>query len=239
MPVDVEIKLLELTRTRQRIALNEVAEEMYVRPSTLARSLENLSGDLAVPYGSDVIEVDTNQRISIAEKLIHHGRDPERIARCLMWQEFENFASDSLTENGFHSVRHFVFKANGTRREVDILAWNDNFLFAIDCKHWAKTNQPSRMRSAVLAQIERSAVLAGRPELLRRIGLPKIEGRSIMPAMVTLGEPRVNSIERVPIIAVSKLVSFLYGISPRDESFLQIAVKSPGITLLNAGLPKS
>jgi hypothetical protein len=239
LPTDLQIKLLELTRHRKRLDLDELSHETHMAPAMLIASVENLWGGGCISDGTDGLAVNSKQRISIAEKLIHEGRDPEKIARCLEWQEFENFASNSLEENGFRTAKHFVFKTRAGRREVDILAWNDNFLFAVDCKHWAKGLQPSRLRTAVLAQMERTAALAQRPDLLRRIGLPNPEQRSIMPALFTLGEPRLRSIDGVPIVAVSKLVSFLYGISPVDENFLRIPVKDLGMPRLLAEQPKS
>jgi len=185
------------------------------------------------------LTVDSKQRVLLAEKLIHDGRDPDKIARSLQWQEFENLASRTLTENGFQVTVHFVFKTRAGRREVDLLAWNDNFLFAIDCKHWTKGFQASRMESAVRAQIERATTLAERPDLLRRIGLRDPEKRSIMPVLLTLGDPRLRSIESVPIVAVSKLLNFLYGVSPLDENFLRIPIGQLGMSCLPSRLPKS
>lgn len=239
MPTNLEIKLLELTRHHERLTLDELALEMHMPPARLTAGVESLHRNGSIYYGLDGLAVDTKQRLLIAEKLIHDGRDPEKIARCLEWQEFENFASHSLTENGFHTAKHFVFKTRAGRREVDILAWNDNFLFAVDCKHWARGLQPSRMKTAVLAQIERAEALAKRPDLLRRIGIPNPNRRSVMPALLVLGEPRLRSIDGVPIVAISKLVTFLYGISPLDQSFLRIPVSDLGMPCILAEQPKS
>ena len=239
MRTDAQIKLLELTRHQDTLAIDELAQEMRIPQARLMGSLENFRRNGYICFGRGRLAVNSKQRILIAEKLIHCGRDPDKIARCLEWQEFESFASHSLTENGFQAVRHFVFKTRVGRREIDVLAWNDNFLFAIDCKHWTKGFQPSRMKTAVLAHIERTSKLAERPDILRRIGLRNPDRRSIMPVFVTLGEPRLRSIDGVPIVAVSKLLSFLYGISPIDENFLRIRVRHLDTSRLLAEPPKS
>jgi hypothetical protein len=209
-----------------------------ISSSTLNKEIESLHDDGLIRYHSPEIAIDTNQRIAIAEQLIHNGRDPEKVARYFEWYEFEKFANDSLAENGFHTKTHFVFKTRLGRRELDILAWNDNFILAIDCKHWTKGLNPSRMKTAAHDQVERTNALAERPDLLERIGLSNPECRTIMPMLFTLGDPRLRIIDHVPIVSVFRFLSFLYGLSPIDENFLRIRVKRLGLSNLLFEVPK-
>ncbi len=182
-------------------------------------------------FDQEKLEQDARQRIMMADHLIHDGRDPLRVSRFLEWQEFEDFAVGTLEENGFHTAKHFVFKSKVGRREIDILAWNDTFLFAVDCKHWLRGLSPKRMRDAAHAQVERTNGLAERPELLIKLGVTHPERRSIIPALLALGEPRQNIADGVPVVSVSKLMSFLYGISPVDNRFHNIRVRGLGTKL--------
>jgi hypothetical protein len=168
--------------------------------------------------------MDSQQRMALAEQLIHNGGDPKKISRFLGWQEFEDFTEHIFSANSFRTVKHFVFKSSNGRREIDILAWNDTLMFAVDCKHWVRGLSTGRMRDAARAQIERAVSLANRPDLLKRIKVDHTEKRSIMPVILTLGDLRERIVEGVPIVSVSKLLSFIYGVSPVDDGIRRIPV---------------
>ena len=172
------------------------------------------------------LSMNEEQRVMLAERLIHSGMDAKRVSRFLGWQEFEDFAESILSENRFVTRKHFVFKSSLGRREIDILAWNDTFLLAVDCKHWLRGSSYGRMKEAVQAQVERVSALAFRPELLHRLKVPRPEGRDITPVILSLEERVDRLIDGVPIVSVSKLLSFIYGISPLDSAIERVRVRS-------------
>ena len=224
---DLQIKLLELTKQKRRITIPELTEHIRVHyTEALNQRLEQLARDGLVASAQGAIELYPEHRMRIAERLIGEGCDPQRISRLLEWQEFEDFAAMSLKQNGFGVVKHFVFKARSGRREIDLLAWNDTFLLAIDCKHWLRGVSPSQARKIARAQAERAVALAERPDLLKKRGMDSVEKRSLMPVIFCLGDPRQPIVDGVPIVAVSKLISFLYGISPVDDKIHMIPVKA-------------
>ncbi len=231
MRPDLGIKLIELSRHGRRFTIDQLAAELRREPPRLFEKVEKLRDDGLLSFNQEELELDARQRIMLAAQLIHSGRDPLKVSRFLEWQEFENFAVAILEENGFHATRHLVFKSKIGRREVDILAWNDMLLLAVDCKHWLRGLAPARMREAANAQVERTVALAERPELLMRLGVIHPEGKRIMPVLFSLGEPRQSVAEGVPVVTVSKLVSFLYGISPVDDRFRNIPIRKPGTLL--------
>jgi len=224
---DLEFKLLELTKQKRRITLAELTENVRVHYTEgLNHRLEQLTQDGLVASAQGAIELYPEHRMRIAERLIRKGCDPQRISRLLDWQEFEDFAAMSLKQNGFGIVKHFVFKTRSGRREIDLLAWNDTFLLAIDCKHWLRGLSPSQARKIAHAQAERVSALARRPDLLKRRGVDKVEKRCAMPVIFCLGDPRQPIVDGVPIVAVSKMISFLYGVSPVDDKICMIPVKA-------------
>jgi Holliday junction resolvase-like predicted endonuclease len=172
-----------------------------------------------------IVEMSTAQRVLLTEQLIHKGRDPQQISRLLGWQEFEEFAAQSLEQNDFRNVKHLVFKSKLGRREIDLLAWNDTFLLAIDCKHWLRGLSPSRAREVALAQTARVEALAERLDILKKHVISSVEKRKLLPVVLCLGSPREAIVEGVPIVAVSKLISFLYGLSPIDERLRWVPVR--------------
>lgn len=238
LTADVRLKLLELTRLGRAFSLDELAQEVQIGTISLMETVQQLCGGGLATFGKMKFQLDTRQRIVLAEELVHFGRDPYTVSRLLEWQEFENFAMSSLKENGFHASKHLVFRSKAGRREIDIVAWNDMLLLAIDCKHWMRQLTPSRIRSAVLAQVERAAALAEKPELLFRIGVAGVERRKIMPVLFSLAEPRQGIVDGVPIVSISKLISFLYGISHVDERFCNFPVKSLGMPSIAESGPK-
>jgi hypothetical protein len=190
----------------------------------LQEKLAVLDENGLVTISDQVLSMNGQQRAMLAEQLIHEGVDPKKVTRHLEWQEFENFAEHMLRENGFYTRKHLVFKSRAGRREIDILAWNDTFTLAVDCKHWLKDLAPGRIREAAQAQVRRAAALAERPELLYRLRVTHPEGRSIIPVILALGESHERLIEGVPVVSVSKLLSFIYGVSPINSSVRRVRV---------------
>ena len=166
------------------------------------------------------------------------GTTLRRFRRFLAWQEFEDLSKLTFEENGFRVVKHLIFKTRSGRREVDILAWNDSFLFAVDCKHWLRGLSTSRMSAAVRSQVERAKALAGKPDVLIRLGVTHYDRRRIVPIIITLGDPHRPVVDGVPVVSVLRLMSFLYGISPIDESFRSFPVKGLGTASLIQEQPK-
>jgi len=129
----LQIKLLELTRDGRVVSLNELARGLQAAPATLIKQAEDLRSKGLANYHHGRFNLDTRQRVMLAKELIHTGRDPQKVSRFLEWQEFEHFAVLAFEGNGFGVVKHLVFKTRSGRREIDILAWNDTFLFTGDC----------------------------------------------------------------------------------------------------------
>jgi Holliday junction resolvase-like predicted endonuclease len=225
MPDETHLNLLKLTGQGKAVNLEEFLTQVRQRQLALA-TINHLHQTGLVSIANGFLNMDVSQRMMLAGRLIHEGRDPAKVSRALEWQEFEKFANDTLVENGFQTLKHFVFKASSGRREIDVLAWNDNFILAIDCKHWHRGISPHRLVLVAQAQTERVRALAKRPELLARAKIGDLARRSIMPIILTLCEAPKRSLDGVPIVSVAKLMNFLYGVSPIDDSILQFHIES-------------
>lgn len=222
--MDFEIKLLELTRDRQRLMIEEFRTQLSQYPLEFQQNLAELHEGGFLNFDDLFLEQTTLQRIMLAEHLVRRGRDPQFISSLLMWQEFEEFIEAVLSRNAYHAVKHFVFKSRLGRREIDILAWNEAWIIAIDCKHWSRNLTQSRMKHAAAAQAQRANALAGRPELLQRRGVACLE-LPLMPVILSLVDPHDQIVDGVPIVAVSKFASFLHEVSPYDASLKTYAVR--------------
>lgn len=226
MPSDFEIRLLHLTKNRERVTLKELAEALFVSPNALLNQIAILNENGLLTLSNGVIELDSAKRMSLADYLIRNGHDAEKISRSFKWQEFEDFAARSLDENGYRTFKHLVFKSRAGRREIDLLAWNDNFILTVDCKHWSRRLSPSRVRHAALAQTERTKLLAERPEVLVKHGLQITGMRGILPVIITLAESQQRIIDGVPVVPIMRLPSFLYGVSPVDGALRMVPVQA-------------
>jgi len=221
VPVDLRLKLLQLTTNGCSVRVKDLDGLPKTR---LDDTLIALDENGLASFTDGFLRMNEFQRVMLAEQLIHSGVDPKKVSRFLEWQEFEDFAEDMLSENGFSTRKHLVFKSSLGRREIDIFAWNDTFTLAVDCKHWVSGLSRGRMRDAAQAQVERASALANRPELLHRLNISNAEDRSIMPVILTLGELRDRLIDGVPIVSVSRLLNFLYGVSPIDPTVRRVSV---------------
>jgi len=222
----LELKILELTKERERLTLGELTEHLRVSdPTHIAKELADLDRDGVVAYAQGVVEVDHDRRMRVAERLIRSGQDPQRISRFLDWQEFENFAAASFERNGFGILKHFIFKGREGRREIDLVAWSDTFLLLIDCKHWSRGLPPSQAKKVAQAQVDRASALAEKPELLAKRGITRLDERKAIPMIFCLGDPRQSIVDGVPVVAVSKFVSFLHGVSPVGDGITMIPFK--------------
>jgi len=220
---DLWLKLLELTHNKAAVSLNELNA---LSKAVVDETFFGLVQDGLVGFSEGVLTMDSRQRVLLAERLIHGGLDPKKVSRFLGWQEFEDFAESILSENRFSTRKHFIFKSSAGRREIDILAWNQTFMFAVDCKHWVRGPPAGRMKDAAKAQVERVTDLAKRPELLHRLGIPNPDGRTIIPLILSLGDLRDRLIDGVPVVSVSRLLSFLYGVSPIDTNLMRVRLNS-------------
>jgi len=235
MATDLEIKLLELTKTHKRTTVRNLALELRVDDKRVQKRLVSLRDAGFVNWIDGIVEQDSLQRMMLAQELIQEGRDPQRVSRFLVWQEFEEFVERALIGNGYRAVRHFVFKSRLGRREIDILAWNDVWILAIDCKHWATQLAHSRIKNSAHAQKERTCALAQRADLLQRRGIKSMD-LPLIAVILVLGEPRDRVIEGVPIVPLAKFPSFLHEGSPYepDIAITHVSQESKQTTLLSS-----
>lgn len=223
MAAPLETKLLQLTKRQMRISLEEVRKETGT--GDLEEQLQSFQERGLLSVNRDFLEVTPRQRVMLAESLIRTGRDVQQVSRLLAWQEFEEFVETALDQSGYKSLRHVIFKSKVGRREIDVIAWNDVWILAVDCKHWAGNLAYSRMKSAAEAQVERVRALVDRPEIMKRRGVSRIE-LPLLPLILTLGEPRDRLIVGVPIVGLSKFESFLQEASPYTDGLLTLHVQT-------------
>ena len=139
------------------------------------------------------------------------GRTIEKFVEEIDWKEFENFVKEIFSANGFKSIATFRFK-NDKRFEIDIVAVENNLIFAIDCKEWDKgRHKSSGIKRAAEDQIRRikefERFLKNNP--IAQTKLKVNSNAKIIPILVTWYDEMIDRHENCYVIPIWKLNSFL------------------------------
>ncbi len=127
---------------------------------------------------------------------------PEEIktlALEMKWQYFEKLVGWVFEQNGF-DVRVNVTESfgQGRKRQFDVVAEGFRVTFLVECKKWSgKRHKVSLLKKAVKEHRERCGMYA------------KKHGKDVVPLVVTLTEEDILLHEKIPIIPVDKLNTFI------------------------------
>ncbi len=202
-----------LKKTRQHVSAN--------RNKDSAPSLEVLSEpsqDAVVCEEDAPIEV----RIELAIKALNLGGEPAEICGLLDWKEFEHLSLKAFELNGYEAIKGLTFSSKMGRFQIDVLASKYNIMLCVDCKHWMFSHWFNRLKEATKAHLSRTEAFAKNIKALTNKLPPKLPKKIfIIPVMLTLGDPRSQVIDGVPIVSVLKLRDFLYGLPYPPDSGLK------------------
>ena len=143
----------------------------------------------------NIIEFQNSDKIKASIFAIRNGATIEDVSEFLSWQNFEGLVSRVLDENGFNVQKNLILTK--PRMEIDIVGVKLGISILIDCKHWKRMTQ-SALNDIVNKQVER----------VKRY-VEKTESTSAIPVIVTLHQEKVNFVNKVPIVPVMQLSSFL------------------------------
>ena len=143
----------------------------------------------------NIVEFQNSDRIKASIFAIRNGATIEDVSEFLSWQNFEELVSRVLDENGFHIQKNLILTK--PRMEIDVVGVKLGISILIDCKHWKRMTQ-SALNDIVNKQVER----------VKRY-VEKTESTSAIPVIVTLHQEKVNFVNKVPVVPVMQLSSFL------------------------------
>lgn len=127
----------------------------------------------------------------------------------LCWKDFEGFAAEIFSENGFAVLRNLRFIAERRRYEIDVVAFQRPRAVLVDCKHWGmRAGKSSGIRDAAARQRLRAYHFEGK---MVQIFPDAAEwGRaSIIPVIVTLHQEAVTEHNGVFVVPIFKLNEFI------------------------------
>ncbi|MGC8568799.1 MAG: restriction endonuclease [Nitrososphaeria archaeon] len=121
--------------------------------------------------------------------------DVEELAKGLDWKSFEKLTAMIFESLGYSTLTNLRIG----RKELDVVAYNEMYVFAADCKHWKRMSNSAIARAAEMQK--------ARAKLL--LGLLSFRDKIIIPLIVSLYESDAKIINEVPVVPVLKLRDFL------------------------------
>lgn len=204
------LALLRFALTCKKLSIEALAKVARYPSCTVKISVKRFASLGLLTYDGATITVDHRDRLRLALEAIRSGVDSERVCRAVGFREFEDLGSEALRLNGYKTSTRFNFKHSGRRYEIDLVAAKDCRILCIDFKHWAHGLSNSRLSRAVRKQVERTEALKSEKQSYEReIGIRRDQKMAFIPAIVTLADCEARLVEKVPIIPIPKLNTFL------------------------------
>ena len=146
-------------------------------------------------FDGDTVYFELGDKIKAAFLIIENGGQIEQVSEHLDWKDFEGLVAQILEEKGFATMKNMILTK--PRMEIDVVGINHGIAMLIDCKHWKKLSQSS-LNTIVEKQIKRV-----------KHYVSKTNEAIAVPIIVTLYHEQINFINRVPIVPVQQLSSFI------------------------------
>ena len=146
-------------------------------------------------FDAGTVYFELGDKIKAAFLIIENGGQIEQVSERLDWKDFEGLVAQILEEKGFATMKNMILTK--PRMEIDVVGINHGIAMLIDCKHWKKLSQSS-LNTIVEKQIKRV-----------KHYVSKTNEAIAVPVIVTLYHEQINFINRVPIVPVQQLSSFI------------------------------
>jgi Holliday junction resolvase-like predicted endonuclease len=144
------------------VSILKVSENTGVIIELLDSFFAKLKQESIIEYDGTHLSASQEQRMKLAIKAVNWGADPKTVCKPLGWDEFEDFAEFALKAGGYKTYKHFRFKGDKRRYEIDIIALKQPFILSIDCKHWKRSWQRAATSKIVVSQVDRTVALFNR-----------------------------------------------------------------------------
>ena len=168
-----------------------------MQSKSVARSvLQFLAGSGIGEISRNGLAFSAADRMKAAVLCLHHGCDIQRVSDQISWRDFELLASEALKTYGYQTQTNVRFVK--PRMEIDVVGVQGSIALAVDCKHWSYTNSSS-ISACARKQAERT----------RRLFENRSKVTSAIPLVLTLRAESVKFVERIPVVPVAQLRSFL------------------------------
>ncbi|MFN3655014.1 MAG: hypothetical protein ACK4TO_06770 [Candidatus Nitrosotenuis sp.] len=177
------------------VSVEDFATVVKTDQNTARRMLQEFSQNSIGRFNGTIMEFEEGDKLKATILALQKGIQIDHAAEHLDWKDFEGLAAKILESRDFATMRNLILTK--PRMEIDVVGVKFGVAVLIDCKHWRRHNQ-STLHDAVKKQIERT-----------RHYVSKTKGAMAAPVIVTLYQDKVNFIDKVPIVPIFQLASFI------------------------------
>ncbi|MEM2785649.1 MAG: hypothetical protein QXW37_03805 [Candidatus Nitrosotenuis sp.] len=177
------------------VTVKDFATVVKTDQNTARRMLQEFSQNSIGKFDGTIMEFEEGDKLKATILALQKGVQIDQAAEYLDWKDFEGLAAKILESRDFVIARNLILTK--PRMEIDVVGIKFGVAMLIDCKHWRRYSQ-STLHDAVKKQIERT-----------KHYVAKTKGAMAAPVIVTLYQDKVNFIDKVPIVPIFQLASFI------------------------------
>jgi hypothetical protein len=177
--------------------LDEFQLATGIQSKSVARSvLEFFEGAGIGTLSGSAALFSTADRMKAAMLCLNRGCDIYHVSGQISWKDFERLTSEALKSFGYLTKTNVRFTR--PRMEIDVIGLTSSLALVIDCKHWKHTN-----RSSISIHSKKQEARA------RRFVSADQRVRQAVPVILTLQAESIKYVEKIPIVPIAQLHSFL------------------------------
>lgn len=225
---EILIAVLKLTKNGP-VDQTVVGRSARVPAQTSVKLLQQLADQALIRCTGKIVEAFPDQRVRMAVRAIELGTDFERVCSTLEWKEFESISTEAFEVNDYLVMKNFRFKQKcGKRWEIDLLAFKQPLIVAVDCKHWQHKWTRAPVVATVELHVERTKAFSDAlPYVHDKIGLGRWDHATVLPIILSLLPAPFKFHHNTPIVAALQLQSFLSELPGHAGSLTRFQQKIP------------
>lgn len=136
--------------------------------------------------------LDTDDLLRIAITLFSMNVSPEALSLSLNWILFEELTSRIFENAGLNIMRNIQINIGKNRTQIDLLAFNEDTLYIVECKRWRRSITVGLIKSIEPAMKKRILII--KEFLSKTIGEGEFEIRLIPLLLTVYGSPYFDDV---------------------------------------------
>ena len=143
----------------------------------------------------NLVNFEDGDKLKTALFAIKNGVPIEEVSRYIDWKDFEGLVAEILDSKHFNVLRNF--RMTKPTMEIDVVGVRLGIALIIDCKHWKRLSH-SALETIVVKQVERvKHYISNAKDVIAA------------PVIVTLNQEETSFINKVPIVPILQISSFI------------------------------
>jgi len=177
------------------ISIEDFAAIISTDKNTAEKILDMLTQNGIGQTIGNIVNFEDSDKLKTALFAIKNGVPIEEVSRYIDWKDFEGLVAEILDSKHFDVLRNF--RMTRPTMEIDVVGVRLGIALLIDCKHWKRLSY-SALETIVVKQVERvKHYISNAKDVIAA------------PVIVTLNQEETSFINRVPIVPILQLSSFI------------------------------